>query len=291
MSNPTLTELITEGIKQAGESEPSTALLTRAEESWAEEIKSEIMNTLRDARFLHVTSYGIAQKGRSVYPYPSDFGHDLSITLLHGSETGTAEGGSTNTITLPAGTNYSQSQLQGKWIGITSGSAAGSIGQIVSYSASRVAAVVPDFAESPGDDSVYMIVNNEYPVLGGPIFQRDAKVNVALMGLPEKFYPLGDADDGEFIFDRAPDQTYLMRIRYYLDLTLVSATSTRMSTLYRRWRNAWVSGFKAKMLDQMRSVTANGEYAKWQRHIRQIVAFDQDGKNIRNLTERVSDYR
>ena len=129
-NNPTLTEIVTEGLKKAGDSDPDSTLITRASDYWMEEIKNTIRYESPKLAYLQITSIGVLIKGQSRYAYPTDFGSDLSIVLLDGGVSGAAQAGSSSTVTLAADDNSSLGGIQGKDILITSGTGQGSLSQI-----------------------------------------------------------------------------------------------------------------------------------------------------------------
>ena len=150
---PTQASLISEGLAMAGESDPDSTLTTRAG-LWFEEIKNDIWRKEKKLKSLQKTCYAILQKGESRYSYPSSFSSDISITILDGSRTGTAQAGSTNSITLASSESAGDSDLIGKEIIVTSGTGIGSFAQIISYSSTtKVASVTPDFETAPDSTS------------------------------------------------------------------------------------------------------------------------------------------
>ncbi len=92
-NNPTLTEIVTEGLNKSGDADPDTDLITRASDYWMEEIKNTIRYESPKLAYLQITSIGVLIKGQSRYAYPTDFGSDLSIVLLDGGTSGTAQAG------------------------------------------------------------------------------------------------------------------------------------------------------------------------------------------------------
>ena len=92
--NPLLSQIVLEGINQAGEMNPSAALLARATNNWIEEIKNDIWNLGKKPKLLHVTAYTTIPVGQSRYAYPSDYSSDLSLNILTGSDLNSCQGGS-----------------------------------------------------------------------------------------------------------------------------------------------------------------------------------------------------
>ena len=291
VSNPTLTELVTEGINQAGESNPSADLITRASTKWIEEIKNDIWNLSKKPKLLHVTAYTVVNVGQSRYAYPSDYSSDLMLTILWGSTTGACQGGTNNTITLAAN-DISGSNIIGREILMMSGTSQGSYSQIVSYnSTTKVAIVVPDFNTVPISGDTYMFVDQEYPVETRPIFDWEMRIKLITPGLPQYLYPVGDDQEGYFVFNVPPNTNYGARLRYYADLSQIDTTSNLLSVIYRKWRNVFIKGIKWKKLADEDDDTANDAMAVYEREKRNLIYREIYGMDISNLTDRVLDYQ
>ena len=78
-NNPTLREIVLEGLAKAGDRNPKQEIIDRAEDDWIEEIKNAIRFESPKLNPLQVTSIGVLVKGQSRYAYPSDYASDLSI--------------------------------------------------------------------------------------------------------------------------------------------------------------------------------------------------------------------
>lgn len=291
-SNPTLEELVREGLKKAGESSPDSALVERAEGTWIEEIKNDIWELGKKPKTLHVTSYGVFQAGQSRYSNPTDFSSDLSLTILDGTVRGTAQAGSVSSITLAADDPSTSGSILGKGIIILANTGQGSYGQVTSYdSSTKVAQVVPNFNTAPAIGSIYMIVDTEYPVEQRPIFEYDAKRNSAVLGIADRFYPMGDEDYGEFLLNKAPDKIYGARLRYYANLMKIDTDSTLMSTIYHRWRTIFVEGIRFKKIDDEDDDRAETAENRYRSKMQSIIDRETYGMDISNLVDKVTDYQ
>lgn len=291
-SNPTLEELVREGLKKGGESSPDSDLLERAEDVWIEEIKNDIWELGKKPKTLHVTSYGVFSMGQSRYSNPTDFSSDLSLTILDGAVRGTAQAGSVSSITLASDDPSTSDSIIGKGIIILANTGQGSYSQVTDYdSSTKIATVVPNFNTAPASGSSYMIVDQEYPVEQRPIFEYDRNQNAPIMGIANRFYPMGDEDYGEFLLNKAPDKVYGARLRYYADLTRVDTDSALMSTIYRKWRNIFVEGIRWKKIDDEDDDRADGAEGRYARKIQVIINREIYGLDISNLNDQVTDYQ
>lgn len=290
-SNPDLTSIVTEGIKQAGEANPSAALISRASTEWVEEIKNMIWHKAKKPKILHVTAYTVINKGQSRYAYPSDYSSELSLTLLWGSNnTNTAQSGTANTVTLGA-SDISGQEIIGKEILMIGGNSVGSYSQIVSYdSTTKIAGVVPDFNTAPSVGDGYMIIDMEYPVETRPIFDWETRQKLIAPGLPQYLYPLGDDQSGYFVFNCPPDVTRGARLRYYSDISLLDTSSTLMSVLYRKWRNIFILGVKWKKLADEDDDNAPEAKQDFQMAMRDLIYREMYGMDLSNITDRIIDF-
>lgn len=290
-SAPTLTELVTEGLKKAGNSNPSSAQITRASSYWMEEIKADIFEEAKTLKFLHSTTYRVLDKGNHRYSYPTDFSSDLSLELMYGTYTGTATGGASGSITLSATEAVSSDFAIGKYILVTSGTGKNSCSQITAYNTStKVATVTPNFATAPVSGDGYMIIDTYYPLTQSPVWNLDTFNQPTIKNRPTTFYPIGDSDDGEYLVYPTPDQTYGVQIRYYSNLMKLDTAGTLMTTLYQRWRNLWIQGVYMKALQEKDDVRVSQETQKYYSALRRLIARETYGMDLYNLNACVTDY-
>lgn len=291
VANPVLNDLVVEGIKQAGEYNPSASLVSRATNEWMEEIKNDIWHLAKKTKILHVTAYTMMNTGQSRYAYPSDYSSDLALSTLSGMAVGTCQNGGTNNITLAA-SDGSSVNIIGKEILMTGGTSAGSYAQIVSYNTTtKLAGVIPDFNTIPVAGDTYMIIDVEYPVIVKPINEWDRLPKLVSPGLPQFAYPVGDDQQGYFVLNCPPDKGYGMRLRYYADLSQVDTNSTLMSVIYRRWRNIFIQGIKSKKLLDEDDDRAQAEEAKYKANLMALIYREIYGMDLSNITDIITDYQ
>jgi hypothetical protein len=289
-SNPTVNTLVLEGLYQAGETNPSASLVTRASTEWMEEIKNDIWQLGKKPKVLQVTSYTVIPIGQSRFAYPSDYSSDIELTILYGTDQGIAQSGSINSITL-ASNDMSGTNVIGKEILIMTGVGTGSYSQIVAYnSITKVASMVPNWTTAPIGGSTYMIVDIEYPVETRPVFSWERQTKLIEPLRPRYLYPIGDVNQGYFIFNTPPDVTYGGRLRYYADITQIDMASALFSTLLRRWRNMFVQGIKMKKLQVEDDDRVADEQGKYKRFLQDLIFRENYGSDISNITDLVTDY-
>lgn len=286
---PTQSSLISEALAMAGESSPDSSLTTRAG-LWFEEIKNDIWTVEKKLRSLQKTCYAIVQKGQSRYSYPSSFSSDISITLLDGSRTGTAQAGSVSGITLSASETAGDLDLIGKEIIITSNTGIGSFGQIIAYSSStKVATVTPNFQTAPDSTSTYMIIDREYDLEQKPISDYKNS-HLSYQSIPSFYFPLGDEDYGEFLLNCPPDKLYGARIRYYCNIMTLDTDDTLYTTLLQQWRRIWLQGIIYRKLRDADDNRANDEFTKYRGELRSLINREKYGTDLSYIRDTVSDF-
>ncbi len=291
---PTLVSIVTEALKKAV-SVATQADITRASDEWMEEIKNDIWGEGMWLKTLHKVEILVTTNGVSRYPYPTDFSSDLTLVLLDGNTTGTAQDGTISSITLKSDATSSDTDHVGKEFLIYEGTAKNSMSQVNSYSGTtKIAQVVPDFNESPDSTSKYMRVDKYSPLKQNPIWDLDRIERSDQRGEPTGFYPIGDSDNGEFILNKSPYRDsgipWGMQLRYYANLMKVDLDSSLMSTLYQRWRNLFVQGIYAKKLKQIGETTAKLEMDTYYSRLQALIMRESYGMDLSNLQMTVSDY-
>lgn len=285
---PTTTTLCTEGLKKAGYSNPESTLITRATDYWLEEIKGDIQlkaaTVQKKLRSLFTTSFLVLSEGKHRYALPSDFLSDLTLTLMDGTHTGTATGGAAGYIDLAADEDITEDDAVGKYGLVTSGTGVSSCSQGTAYNTTtKRFTVTPNFSTAPAASSGYMIVDRYRPLEPSNSNRLDGYTSPTIKGEPNTYIIQGDNDTGEIVLYPTPDATYGLQLRYYLDLSLVDLTDTRISTLYRKWRNVWVQGVKAKALEDMPDDRAPAEMKKYYEYLDAVILDETSGQDLSEI--------
>lgn len=274
---PTLATLVAEGLKKAGQFNPTAALTTRASDLWMEELKNDILRTSRGRKLkpLFTTSTTVTVNNRSRYACPSDYFSDLSVEILDGANKGTATAGAVGSITLG-----SSQTCEGHQILVTSGTGVGSMSQCTSFNTTTlVATVSPNFTTAPTNGSTYTIIDTYTPLTMKPSYKLREITDVSV-GLPESFYIIGSPSYHEFELDPIPDNgdyVYGMRMSYYANLMTVDLASTLMATLYQRWRDIWLQGIVYKALRELNDNRYPQEKQEYEAILQEMLRSDADG--------------
>lgn len=289
----TITSIITEAFKKAGINSPSTDLMTRAQVQWLEEIRTDLWKRVKKAKFLQARSVTLLVNGLAKYQNPSDFESDLTLEYATGSRYGTAQAGTLGTVTLAATENAQQADLIGKEIVLLSGSASGQISYIVGYdSTTKVATVSPSFTVAPSTDS-YLIIDQYKPLDEKPLWEQQNLPNQTGQGIPDRFFPVGNATDGEFILWPVPyrtdSQPAIVLHRYYADISEIDTTGTLFATLLAKWRNLWLLGLKWKALDDADDDKEPAAQKAYLKELQEITRANY-GNDLTNVQTKLGDY-
>lgn len=285
---PDLTSITTEGLKKAGYTTPTSAQLTRAQTYWMREIKNDLHQALADLTLLQSVAFMLTVIGKHLYANPTGYSSVLSLNLLDGSHTGTAQTGAANSVTLAASESATSDYAIGKYILITAGTGAGSCSQITGYSATtKIATVTPNFTTTPVASDTYMIVETYYPLEEDLIYDIDTITYPTNKQRPTHFFMSGNKTSGEFILYPNPDKVYGIQMRYNLDFMTLDLADARMTTAYQRWESFFIYGIFMKALeddDDNRFQLAVKEY---QGKLADLVFREKYGKDSSTLTMRV----
>jgi len=292
---PTADTIVTEALNKAFKSNPSSTLVTRAKDYWLEEVKYDIATRCRKLKMLYTTSVLTLTEGQSRYSNPSDYLSDLEIDILYGTHYGTAQGGASGSITLSASESVGESSIIGKNIVVTSGTGENSMSQCTAYdSSTKVATVTPNFATAPTSGSGYMIIDSYHSLVQKPIWDLSNTTQQTQQGRPSHYFPVGDADYGEFHLWPVPyttdDRVYVARMRYYANLMTLDLTGTLISTFYQKARGLLVQGVLSKILQNDDDDRARIQEQRYQVMLQEFVARETYGMDLSNLRCAVSDY-
>jgi hypothetical protein len=289
-SAPTLISIAQEGLNKAN----APNKLQRAMDEWIEELKNRVWSRGKKLKFLQTEGVITVNTGQSRYSMPSDLSSIMSVVLLYGATTGTAQAGAAGTITLAAA-DTSDDSIVGKELIITSGTGLEQKAvQITAFnSTTKVATVNPNFTTTPDNTSVYMIVTETTKLDEAPVWDFDKAPDAMGRAKPSCYSPIGDDDNGEIMLYVAPDQLYGLKIRYYADLMELDLTGTLIATLYKRWRNYLVQGVYVAALEENddRASLRKLPNAKFEleKLFQELLAKEKYGADLSNLQITIED--
>jgi hypothetical protein len=264
----------------------------RARDEWMEEIKADIWRNERRLRLLMTLGAQTLTAGVGKYTMPSDFGEIIRADIITGTATGTASAADASGITFPSDVSFTTSDVRGKEIFIIAGTGLDSFGTITAYNTStRVATLHQVWQATPAAGDTYLIgqISSELEV---KTLYTQFDNTPYLLGKPREVYPSGDPDFGEFVLNPPPDTTgkYVVKMQYFANLMRMDLTSTRLSTLYRRWRNLWIAGIYAKALQDKGDRGYGRAFAEYKMQLQELLNHEKYGDNIQQLGGQVIDY-
>jgi len=296
---PTATTLVTEGLRQAGIFYPTASQISTYQNEVMEQLKNELWQELKQAKPLMTFSYMVLTPGQSRYSCPSDYASDMSMTIMTGLYTGTVTAATADTLTVPVTPNgaYDENQVMGEDLCITGGTGVNSVSQITGVTnnnnGTQTLTVYPNFQAMPDSTSTYMIIDNTWPCEQRHIAEYDMYHRSGGLDRPRYFFPMGDEDFDEFIFDVAPDNVYqyCCRMRYIVNIMTLDLNSTLLSTLYQKFREFWIYGIKSQAL--MDNDDSRGPSSEMERKdkLLALIRSQQYGTDLHNFAQHVVDYQ
>jgi len=287
---PTATTLVTEALKKAGYASPSSSLISRAEDYYLNEIKNDIWLLGKRLKPLQAEYDEVLTPGRSRYDCPSGCSSIAFAKILYGDEVDDVQDSAAGSVTLDSEEDEGEDELEGKEIVIYSGTGKGSVSQIYSYDEDTlIASVSPAWAScpnatAPDADDTYFIVDNYIPIEIIPVTHFNEIASPFETGPPNFMYPVGDENQYDYyhLFP-VPDEDhyYALHMVYYLNLLTLDLASTRMTTLYYRWRNLWIQGVFAKQLQSDDDTRATNEMARYFNMVKDIVSLETYGRTVK----------
>lgn len=218
-TQPTSTTIATAAYQLYARRAPSTAEISYVDGYLLEEVKSDIMDRAVNWTFLRKTAYQPITQFLSTYSAPSDYKKLISVRLMKGTRSGTAQAGAATTITL-ASTDGGGAETNGKWIVITGGTGAKQGLQCKSFDTStKVATMETSWATTPDNTSTYLVVDLFKPMKLLTNYERENLVYPGKQFEPTTVFQLANTTTGNLVLDSSPDlTTYALEILYYADL-------------------------------------------------------------------------
>lgn len=280
-SDLTATLIVTEAFYKSGISSPSNAEITRGEGYFLREIFSDITKRRDEAgnivkhRELQESSFQISTIGISKYALPTDIDEEISITILIGTTTGTAQAGAAGTITLAAAEDATVAETEGAYIYITSGTGSAQYRQCTDYNTStKVASISPNWSTNPDNTSVYVVALSATEmeknlIISGGGFGSQSFTK----GTPSEYIRVKETGVEYMIFNVPFDSSiYGILTRYYLNPNRVDLTSAVMTRLYNDWQDILEYGVAYKICEDQDDNKYQAYRAEYERLVTDLIA-------------------
>lgn len=247
-SNPTIAQIVTEGLKRSGRTSPTATQISDATTHQLREVKADIMLLAPTHPYLETSAWTYSIKGQGRYTLPSEANIPVSLVCFAGPTTwaGTAQAGSGPTITLASTISEDELNLLGKYVILTGGTGAAQARACIGWNnTTKVWSVDSAWTTTPDSTSTFQILHtatNLWPSEDAPS-EFDARVYPHAVGTPRVSSRYGD----EFLLYPTPElSTYGLFFRYYVDLDQVDEAGTLFINLLREWRSLWIQGIAVK---------------------------------------------
>lgn len=241
-SDPTLSAIVTEALKRAGQLNPSATQITDATTHQVQEVKADLRHFAGRHPMLKTTAVTSTTIGVSRYTQPSDVDTVETVVLLDGPDAwrGTAAAGATQAITLASTVSEDVTTMQGKLIVLTGGTGVDQYRQLTNWTnATRVASADTSWTTNPNSTTTYVVVNDHYR-----LYEMSKAHDFDYLRSP---YGLNKPRRGAMVsetlyLDYAPDKIYGLLWNYWADLDRLDEVGTLFVKLLREWRSVWVQG-------------------------------------------------
>ena len=225
-SDPSVTTVVTEGLKRGGKVNPSAAEITSGTDEQFQEVVADIMLRVGHHHLFETQDVDATVAGLRSYDFPIGMFSDPKITLYDGPDDwrGTAQAGASTTITLAATYDEDSETVLGKYVIVTGGTGVDQIKQVTSYNnTSKVATVDSAWSTNPDSSSTYLVSDFQTRlVLSSKEFDLNLLVNRFSTGRPTHF-----AMQNQTAFlHPIPDKIYGLVREYTLGLDRLDQTGT-----------------------------------------------------------------
>ncbi len=257
-SNPTVTSICTAALKQAGLPSPTDSQVTELAEDGFQNVKTQMWLHNPTDHLLETRYYLLMQAGKGYLVTPSDLDAVVYIDVYSGPEeyAGTAQTGTSTTITLDAAFSAEESAIQGRFIFIMAGTGVGQHRQVVNLNTStKELTVNASWLTTPDSSTQYLIETQMRRLV------RDDEANSFSMkfaqgvGYPTYYTVTSIAPpSGSFPAFRvfpAPDHNrYACIMTYRPNLTLLDEEGTLFVKHLRERRALWIQGTKVEAMNR-----------------------------------------
>lgn len=257
-SNPSVSDIVTEGLKRGGRVSPSAGDITNATNHQFQEVKADIYLKAPQHKSLLSRSIAKTVNGVSRYTLPTACETLRSVQLIDAPVTGdwrgTAQAGGASSITLSTSFSSDETDVLGRFVFITAGTGSGQFGQITAYNNStKVATLESAWATldsswvSPDSTSVYLVESYrtklwehskpyEWDTLTTP-FTKGTPTHAALV-------------HNQLWMNYTPDRQYILFYDYWVALDQLDETSAMFVAHMRKFRSLWVQGVAVKTMQR-----------------------------------------
>ena len=261
-TNPTAATLVAEAYAKCGIETATTAQADRATTYFLNEIKNDIWLRAGKSgntrlKTLQTKAVQIAIAGQSKYAVPSDMEEEITVTILDGSITGTAQDSAAGTLVLASTEGAASASIIGNYVLLTGGTGVGDLRQATTYDTDTVTVTcdtLTSWSDTPDTSTTYLVVNEATDLYEDNTLSAGGLANRSFgTGKPSSFMKVNEGYNEYFYLNCPCDTAYGILTRYYANINTIdtadSDTSTLICKIYQNWRVPLVTGIAWKIAE------------------------------------------
>ena len=258
-SNLTLTQIVTEALKWGGRTVPTSAQITDGLTLYMAAVKSDLHRVAPCHPSLLTQTTVPTQIGLSKYDWPVDAEEISSINLIDTRDetgwTGTAQAGSSSSITLAAGFDNAGIEMRGRYVHNTTPAVTGK-GQILTYdNTTKVAGLTTVDGTAFAAATPYMIEAMRWEVKKRTSYHMNAWEQSYELTRPRQMIMRGRTG----VFDKAPDRVYIMEWEYWAALDRLDDAGAVFLRHLREWNALYFQGIGIRVMTRFDEDRRNTE--------------------------------
>lgn len=258
-SNLTPTQVVTEALKWGGRTVPTSAQITDGLTLYMAAVKSDLHRVAPCHPSLLTQTTVPTQIGLSKYDWPVDAEEISSINLIDTRDetgwTGTAQAGSSSSITLAAGFDNAGIEMRGRYVHNATPAVTGK-GQILTYdNTTKVAGLTTVDGTAFAAATPYMIEAMRWEVKKRTSYHMNAWEQSYELTRPRQMIMRGRTG----VFDKAPDRVYIMEWEYWAALDRLDDAGAVFLRHLREWNALYFQGIGIRVMTRFDEDRRNTE--------------------------------
>ena len=258
-SNLTPTQIVAEALKWGGRTVPTSAQITDGLTLYMAAVKSDLHRVAPCHPSLLTQTTVPTQIGLSKYDWPVDAEEISSINLIDTRDetgwTGTAQAGSSSSITLAAGFDNAGIEMRGRYVHNTTPAVTGK-GQILTYdNTTKVAGLTTVDGTAFAAATPYMIEAMRWEVKKRTSYHMNAWEQSYELTRPRQMIMRGRTG----VFDKAPDRVYIMEWEYWAALDRLDDAGAVFLRHLREWSAIYFQGIGIRVMTRFDEDRRNTE--------------------------------
>jgi hypothetical protein len=255
----TPTQIVTEALKWGGRTVPTSAQITDGLTLYMAAVKSDLHRVAPCHPSLLTQTTVPTQIGLSKYDWPVDAEEISSINLIDTRDetgwTGTAQAGSSSSITLAAGFDNAGIEIRGRYVHNTTPAVTGK-GQILTYdNTTKVAGLTTVDGTAFAAATPYMIEAMRWEVKKRTSYHMNAWEQSYELTRPKQMIMRGRTG----VFDKAPDRVYIMEWEYWAALDRLDDAGAVFLRHLREWNALYFQGIGIRVMTRFDEDRRNTE--------------------------------